>query len=118
MKCPLDYCRLQWVNREFFPVGYAFKWEQNQSRFGLIFKSDEREGSEESKNDKKASNTHIALLSNLKGEKKSTEGTIQSTEMNTFQETYRTKNVEICRVSNKLLNYKHRFFLKKINAPP
>lgn len=101
MKCPLNYCRIQWVNREFFPVGYVFRWEQNQSRFGLIFKSEDREETDESlnkKNDMKTTNTQIALISNpIK--KKNNEETLQITEMNVCKEVYRTKNIEICRVS-------------------
>lgn len=39
MKCHLDYCRLQWVIREFLPLKYMFKNKLNESRFCSIFPS-------------------------------------------------------------------------------
>ena len=39
MKCKLDICRIQWLNREFLPFDYAFKYNKNESRFTRIFNS-------------------------------------------------------------------------------
>ncbi len=39
MKCKLDICRIQWLNREFLPYDYAFKYNKNESRFTRIFNS-------------------------------------------------------------------------------
>ena len=39
MKCKLDICRIQWLNREFLPYDYAFKYNKNEYRFTRIFNS-------------------------------------------------------------------------------
>ena len=39
MKCKIDFCRIQWLNREFNPIYYAFKYNKNESRFSQIFKN-------------------------------------------------------------------------------
>ena len=39
MKNKLDFCRIQWLNREFLPFDYAFKYNKNESRFTRIFKT-------------------------------------------------------------------------------
>ena len=42
MKYKLDFCRIQWLNREFLPLDYAFKYNKNESRFTRIFNSDSK----------------------------------------------------------------------------
>ena len=37
MKYSLDFCKIQWLNREFLPMNYAFKYSKNESRFINIF---------------------------------------------------------------------------------
>jgi hypothetical protein len=37
MKYSLDFCKIQWLNREFLPMNYAFKYTKNESRFINIF---------------------------------------------------------------------------------
>ena len=39
MKSKIDCCRIQWLNREFLPEDYAYKWNKNESRFSQIFES-------------------------------------------------------------------------------
>ena len=39
MKCKLDICKIQWLNRELLPFDYAFKYNKNESRFTRIFNS-------------------------------------------------------------------------------
>lgn len=39
MKCHLDFCRLQWISREFLPSAYAFKQNKAYSRFDSLFSS-------------------------------------------------------------------------------
>ena len=39
MKSRLDFCRIQWLNREFLPIYYAFKYNKNESRFLDMFNS-------------------------------------------------------------------------------
>ena len=43
MKCKIDFCRIQWLNREFNPIYYAFKYNKNESRFSQIFKKIENQ---------------------------------------------------------------------------
>ena len=43
MKCKIDFCRIQWLNREFNPIYYAFKYNKNESRFSQIFKEIENQ---------------------------------------------------------------------------
>ena len=38
MKSKIDFCKIQWLNREFLPIYYAFKYNKNESRFSNIFK--------------------------------------------------------------------------------
>ena len=37
MKCKLDVCRIQWINRELLPHYSLFQWNKNESRFATIF---------------------------------------------------------------------------------
>ena len=39
MKNKIDFCRIQWLNREFLPEDYVYKWNKNESRFSRIFES-------------------------------------------------------------------------------
>lgn len=39
MKSKIDFCRIQWLNREFLPEDYIYKWTKNESRFRRIFES-------------------------------------------------------------------------------
>lgn len=39
MKSKIDFCRIQWLNREFLPEDYIYKWTKNESRFRRIFDS-------------------------------------------------------------------------------
>ena len=43
MKYKIDFCRIQWLNREFNPIYYAFKYNKNESRFSQIFKNVENQ---------------------------------------------------------------------------
>lgn len=48
MKCKLDLCRIQWINRELLPHYSLFKWNKNESRFARIFSAQERSESHQS----------------------------------------------------------------------
>ena len=39
MKSKIDFCLIQWLNREFLPEDYIYKWTKNESRFRRIFDS-------------------------------------------------------------------------------
>jgi hypothetical protein len=50
MKYKLDFCRIQWLNREFLPLDYAFKYNKNESRFTRIFNSDSKHNNNKNDN--------------------------------------------------------------------
>ena len=61
MKNKIDYCLVQWLNRELLPKNYAFKYNKGESRFSGIFNDIKKNKKIDSNNSK---NNH-AKLKNL-----------------------------------------------------
>ena len=61
MKYKLDFCRIQWLNREFLPLDYAFKYNKNESRFTKIFNNDLKFNNNKDENINKAQNKNCNI---------------------------------------------------------
>ena len=68
MKYKLDFCRIQWLNREFLPLDYAFKYNKNESRFTRIFNNDLKCNNNKDENIIKVQNKNTNINQNINQE--------------------------------------------------
>ena len=68
MKYKLDFCRIQWLNREFLPLDYAFKYNKNESRFTRIFNNDLKCNNNKDENLIKVQNKNTNINQNINQE--------------------------------------------------
>ena len=116
MKNTLDFCKIQWLNRELFPMNYFLKYNKNESRFFNIFKDSKNKYSNNINNYNNNKNT---LTYNNKSNNSLENLKIDNSNKNNFiiNDNYKNVNNIINNDNNKICNNNVINILKKNQKP-
>ena len=116
MKNSLDFCKIQWLNRELFPMNYFLKYNKNESRFFNIFKDSKNKYSNNINN---YNNNKNILTYNNKSNNSLENLKIDNSNKNNFiiNDNYKNINNIINNDNNKICNNNVINILKKNQKP-
>ena len=116
MKNSLDFCKIQWLNRELFPMNYFLKYNKNESRFFNIFKDSKNKYSNNINN---YNNNKNILTYNNKSNNSLENLKIDNSNKNNFiiNDNYKNVNNIINNDNNKICNNNVINILKKNQKP-